>query len=74
VSTFFNVPHVSTAASFKGINILAYLRFQAKLGLSLSGILRLLQLNLFDRRLLSDLFKPPDKPQIIVSPQLSLWN
>lgn len=54
--------------------LLAYLKFRAKLGLSLSGILRLLQLNLFDRRLLIDLLKPPDKTQIIASPQLSLWN
>jgi Transposase DDE domain/Domain of unknown function (DUF4372) len=54
--------------------LLAYLKFQARLGLSLSGILRLLQLNLFDRRLLIDLFKPPDKTQLAVSPQLSLWN
>lgn len=54
--------------------LLAYLKFQAKLGLSLSGILRLLQLNLFDRRSLIELLKPPDKPQMIVSPQLSLWN
>lgn len=54
--------------------LLAYLKFQAKLGLSLSVILRLLQLNLFDRRLFSELFKPPDKSQIVVSPQRSLWN
>jgi transposase len=54
--------------------LLAYLKFQAKLGLSLSSILRLLQLNLFDRRMLTELFKPPDKIQLIVSPQLSLWN
>ena len=54
--------------------LLAFLKFHAKLGLSLSGILRLLQLNLFDRRLLTDLFKPPDKIQLVVSPQLSLWN
>ena len=54
--------------------LLAYLKFRAKLGLSLSSILRLLQLNLFDRRLLIDLLKPPDKTQIIASPQLSLWN
>lgn len=54
--------------------LLAYLKFQAKLGLSFSGTLRLLQLNMFDRRLLSELFKPPDKAQVVVSPQLSLWN
>jgi hypothetical protein len=33
---------------------LAYLKFKAGLGLSLSGILRLLHLNLFDRRLLTE--------------------
>jgi len=54
--------------------LLAFLKFQAKVGLSLSGILRLLQLNLFDRRHLSELFKPPDKRPITNSPQLSLWN
>ena len=54
--------------------LLAYLKFQANLGLSLSGILRLLQLNLFDRRSMTDLFKPPDNPQPIKSPQLLLWN
>ncbi|SHO49477.1 transposase, partial [Desulfopila aestuarii] len=54
--------------------LLAYLKFQANLGLSLSGILRLLQLNLFDRRSMTDLFKPPDNPQTIKSPQLLLWN
>lgn len=54
--------------------LLSYLKFLAKLGWSLSKILRLLQLNLFARRPLSDLLRPPDKNQRIVSPQLLLWN
>ena len=54
--------------------ILAFLKFKAKLGVSLTQILRVLQLNLFERRPLLDLFKPPDKAQRIVSPQLLLWG
>ena len=40
--------------------LLSYLKFKAKLGVSLTAILRLLQLNLFERRHLIDLLKPPD--------------
>jgi Transposase DDE domain/Domain of unknown function (DUF4372) len=54
--------------------LLAFLKFQSRLGLSLSGILRLLQLNLFDRRPLTELFKPPNKPQVAIYSQLLLWN
>ncbi|NLX19706.1 MAG: IS4 family transposase, partial [Desulfobulbus sp.] len=36
-------------------------------------ILRLLQLNLFARRDLFELFKPPS-PQHVVSPQILLWE
>ena len=54
--------------------ILSYLKFKAKLGISLTTILRLLQLNLFRRRNLMDLLKPPDKAERTVSPQLLLWN
>ena len=54
--------------------LLAFLKFKARLGVTLSEILRLLQLNLFDRRQVSELFKPPDKRQTVNSPQLSLWN
>jgi hypothetical protein len=54
--------------------LLSYLKFLAKLGWSLSKTLRFLQLNLFARRPLVDLLKPPDKIQRIVSPQLLLWN
>ena len=39
--------------------LLAFLKFKAKIGLSLQQILRLLQLNLFERRNFIDLFKPP---------------
>lgn len=53
--------------------LVAYLNFKAKLGGSMQQILRVLQLNLFDRRALIDLFRPPDK-QSPVSPQLLLWS
>jgi len=51
--------------------MLAYLKCKAKLGSSLQQILRLMQLNLFARRNLIELFKPPS-PQHTVSPQLLL--
>ncbi len=41
--------------------LLAYLKFANKMSWTMSQILRLLQLNLFDRRSLVDLFKPPDR-------------
>jgi len=53
--------------------LLAFLKFRASLGLSMQQMLRLLQLNLFERRNLIELFKPPDT-QPIVSPQILLWN
>ena len=53
--------------------MLAYLKFKAKLGSSMQQILRLLQLNLFARRDLIELFKPP-LTQIPVSPQILLWK
>lgn len=40
--------------------LLAFLKFKAKLGLSMQQMLRLLQFNLFERRNLIDLFKPPE--------------
>jgi len=43
--------------------LLAFLKFQSKLGKSLQQILRLLQLNLFERRNFLELFAPP-KPKI----------
>jgi len=53
--------------------MLAYLKFKAKLGVSMQQILRLLQLNLFLRRDLMELFKPPPT-QHPVSPQILLWE
>jgi hypothetical protein len=53
--------------------MLAYLKFKAKLGSSMQQILRLLQLNLFARRDLIELFKPPST-QTTVSPQILLWR
>ena len=54
--------------------LLSFLKFKARLKTSLTTILRLLQLNLFERRPLIDLLKPPDRYQQIVSPQLLLWS
>jgi len=49
--------------------MLAWLKFMSKIGLSMQQMLRLLQLNLFERRGLDALFKPP---QIAPNPQLAL--
>ncbi len=51
----------------------AFLNFKAKLGCSLQQMLRLLQLNLFAKRDLMEIFKPPQL-QHTVSPQLLLYN
>jgi len=51
--------------------MLAYLKFCSRLKQSLQEITRLLQLNLFMRRPLLELFRPPDKPA--TSPQLT-WG
>ncbi len=51
--------------------LLAFLKFRATLDLSMQQMLRLLQLNLFERRDLMALFKPP-KVQLVVCRQLSL--
>jgi len=53
--------------------LVAFLKFKAKLGRSMQQILRVLQLNLFARRNLTDLFKPPDR-QPLISTQLLLWG
>lgn len=53
--------------------LLAFLKFKAKLGISMQQMLRLLQLNLFERRNLIDLFKPPT-PQHPVCTQFPLWE
>jgi hypothetical protein len=53
--------------------MLAYLKFKAKLGSSMQQILRLQQLNLFARRDLIELFKPP-LTQHPVYPQILLWK
>lgn len=55
--------------------LLAYLKFQLRLGWSLSHILRLLQLNLFERRDLDKLLQtrasPPDPPTLQASLEFS---
>ncbi|MCE1169675.1 MAG: IS4 family transposase, partial [Sphingobacteriia bacterium] len=53
--------------------LLAFLKFKSRLGQSLTQILRLLQLNLFERRNLIELFKPPCIQQS-GSHQLLLWR
>lgn len=49
--------------------VLAWLKFSSKLNQSMQQILRLLQMNLFERRDLEALFKPP---QQVPNPQLAL--
>ena len=51
--------------------ILAYLKFQSRIVQSLQQISRLIHLNIFARRDLIELFKPPPDPDI-ASPQLGL--
>ena len=53
--------------------LVAFLNFKAKLGTSMTQILRVLQLNLFARCNFIELFKPPDK-QPVDSPQILLWD
>jgi hypothetical protein len=54
--------------------LLSFMKFKAKLGISITKILRLLHLNLFARRSLEELLKPPDKQALLKSPQLVLWS
>ena len=51
--------------------ILAFLRFKLALGISFQQMLRLLQINLFDRRKLIDLFTP-DPCHVPGGPRLCL--
>ena len=52
--------------------LLAYLKFVLRLSWTLHRILRVLQLNLFDRRSLVELFMPPSPPGA-PNPQMLLW-
>jgi putative transposase len=52
--------------------VLAFLKFQSKLGHSMQQMLRLLQLNLFERRDFMELFAPPDRRKSLCDRQLSL--
>lgn len=54
--------------------LLSYLKFMDKIGASLTQILRVLQLNLFVKKPLMDLLKPPDRMQYTVIPSLFSWN
>jgi len=53
--------------------LLAFLKFKAKLGISMQQMLRLLQLNLFERRNLIELFRPPP-PQVVECRQFLLFE
>ncbi len=52
--------------------VLAFLKFQSKLGHSMQQMLRLLQLNLFERRDFLELFAPPKFRKPLCDKQLSL--
>jgi len=52
--------------------VLAFLKFQSKLGHSMQQILRLLQLNLFERRDFIELFAPPKPRKPLCERQLAL--
>jgi len=52
--------------------VLSFLKFQSKIGASLQRMLRILQLNLFERRDLLSLFKPPKTRKPLQDRQLQL--
>lgn len=52
--------------------VLSFLKFQSKITASLQRMLRILQLNLFERRDLLSLFKPPDRIEQQQNSQLQL--
>jgi putative transposase len=52
--------------------VLSFLKFQSRVGVSLQRMLRILQLNLFERRDLMELFKPPDRKNRLQNSQLQL--
>lgn len=54
--------------------LLSFMKYKAKLGISISKIVRLLHLNLFARRSLTELLRPPDKITNVNSSQLLLWD
>lgn len=54
--------------------LLAYIKFQSKLSQSLQQILQLLHTNLFARRSLYELFKPPPDDQKLTPQILLLWS
>jgi len=52
--------------------VLSFLKFQSKIGASLQRMLRILQLNLFERRDLTELFNPPTPGNCLQNGQLCL--
>jgi len=54
--------------------LLAFLKFKAKLEISMQQMLRVLQLNLFEKRNFTDLFKPPQPQTVDCMPFLPFQN
>lgn len=54
--------------------LLAFLKSKAKTGWSMTKVLRLLQINLFEKRPLMELLKPPERQHPPDSKQLFIWN
>jgi putative transposase len=52
--------------------VLSFLKFQSKIGVSLQRMLRILQLNLFERRDLQELLSPPRQKLLLCDTQLAL--
>lgn len=52
--------------------VLSFLKFQSRIGVSLQRMLRILQLSLFERRNLIELFKPPKRKNALQSNQLQI--
>ncbi len=53
--------------------LVAYQHFKSKLGISMTQIFRVVQLNLFAQCNFIELFKPPDR-QLVDTPQLSIFD
>ncbi len=73
--TYYINPAKAALDCFLRVYLLLYFfKFMVKFKGSISEILRLLQLNLFEKRPFTELLKPPDKVcNKLISPQLSFW-
>lgn len=72
LGTSFNAVMTQLWVALCAYVVLAFLKFQTKLQLSMQQMLRLLQLNLFERRDFMELFAPPKSNLSLCSKQLSL--